>query len=142
MMEDLSKELTNVVLNFTAEMNRMECDIRDKSMQNADDKTDWFLEFEKQYLLLCHKYCTTKKRVYRRAGYSLAEPYYYGIDVSKDICTDLQNDKQAQITFRFNSRSMGEVQYLFVLFKKKEGWRIDNVKRWSGWKKKWVSHVL
>lgn len=141
-METLSKELTNLVLCFTAEMNGMEVNIRDKCLQDTDKQTDWFIQFEKHYLTIIEKYCTSKKRVFERSGYSLEQPYYHGINHNNDITVDFVDDKKALITLKFNSANTGAEQYQFVLFKKKGVWKIDSVKRWSNWKKKWVSHIL
>lgn len=140
MDDSLFSELTGIVLAFTSEMNAMEMSVRDSSLQ--DKKTDCFLEFNKGYEAIIHQYCTAKKRTYKREGYSLSEPYYCGIAADNTIDIELEDDKKVQLVFGFHSNNMGEQRYLFTLVKKKEVWKIDNVKRWSGWKKNWVNHIL
>lgn len=142
MSDDILQELTGVVLTFTKEMNDMETIIRDNSLQDEEKQTNWFAEFEQQYLSIMDKYCTNRKRVYKRSSYSLGEPYYHGISAANEIALNQTDEKKAQLTFCFDSHNMGKVQYKFSLFSKKDGWRIDSVKRWSNWKKKWVDHIL
>lgn len=139
--QELKQYLSDYVLEFATKMNMLEHDI---FMQSQTDKeTDWFEEYNKRYLPMFEVYCTQKKRVYGGKKNSFGSPSQYnGIETSHEIIVDFKNERKAEVVFKTETKELGNTQYLFVVVKKKDGWKIDSYKRWSNWKQKWVNGIL
>ena len=88
-------------------------------------------------------YCTDKKRVYGGNPRSFGcPPEYSGIESAYEIKVEFKNERKAEVIFKTETKEFGDTGYLFVVVKKKNGWKIDSYKRWSNWKKKWVNGIL
>ena len=141
--KELKQYLSALVLEFATKMNEIETDIYLKSEEDEDDEKDWFEEFNKQYQPVFEAYCTDKKRVYGGNPRSFGcPPEYSGIDASYEIKVEFKNERKAEVIFKTETKEFGDTGYLFVIVKKKTGWKIDSYKRWSNWKKKWVNGIL
>ena len=139
--QELKQYLSNFVLEFATKMNELENYIY---MQSETDKqTDWFEEYNKRYLLIFRDYCTIKERVYGGEKHSFGSPpQYVGIDSADEVTVDFKNKRKAEVIFKMKTKEFGDTRYLFVVVKKKDGWKIDSYKMWSNWKQKWVNQIL
>lgn len=138
--QELKEYLSNFVLEFATKMNELGNRIYEQS--RVDRQTDWFEEYNKQYLPIFRAYCTVKERVYAGKKDSFGSPQYLGIASADEITVDFKNERKAEVIFKTKTKEFGDTRYLFVVVKKKDGWKIDSYKRWSNWKQKWVNQIL
>ena len=119
-------------------MNEIETDIYLKSEKDEDDE-----EYNKRYRPVFEAYCTDKKRVYGGNSHSFGYlPQYSGIEASYEIKVEFKNERKAEVIFKTETKEFGDTGYLFVVVKKKTGWKIDSYKEWSNRKEKWVNGIL
>ena len=141
--QELKQYLSDLVLEFAIKMNEIETDIYLKSEKDEDDEKDWFEEYNKRYRAVFEAYCTDKKRVYGGNPHSFGyPPQYSGIESAYEIKVEFKNERKAEVIFKTETKELGDTGYLFVVVKKKNGWKIDSYKEWSNWKKKWVNGIL
>ena len=140
--QELKQYLSDLVLEFAIKMDEIETDIYLKSEKDEDEK-DWFEEYNKRYRPVFEAYCTDKKRVYGGNPHSFGyPPQYSGIEASYEIKVEFKNERKAEVIFKTETKEFGDTGYLFVVVKKKTGWKIDSYKEWSNRKKKWVNGIL
>ena len=105
-------------------------------------QVDWFDEFSKLVAPLFDKYVTEKKRVYGgRVQRSFGFPSQFnGIENPIETSVELKNKNRAEVYFKTETKFKDE--YLFVLLRKSNEWRIDSYKgrRYGG--EKWDNKIL
>lgn len=137
--KELKKYLIDFVLEFGSKMNELEREIVEKAESNPGK--DYFEEYEKKYLPIFQEYCTDKKRIYGGKSDSYGIPTRYdGIESSIEKTITIKNRNRAEVYFKTTNNF--EAEYLFVVLRKNDLWRIDNVK-YKWWKsEKWKSQIL
>ena len=137
--DDLKNYLTSLVLEYASTMNKIEEEICLKE-QNQPEK-DFFPEFKKLYLPVFEKYCSEKRRIYGGKADSFGIPTKFdGIEKHTECSVDLKNKNRAEVYFKTDNDE--DAEYLFVLFRKSNIWRIDNAKvRWYE-EEKWDTVIL
>ena len=105
-------------------------------------QTNWFDEFSKLIAPLFDTYCTDKKRVYGGKEHrSIGFPSKYdGIENSVATSIEFKNKNRVEIYFRTETKFKDE--YLFVLLRKADEWKIDSYKGRRYGKEKWDNQIL
>ncbi len=137
--KELGIQLINSVLEFASKMNELERDIVEKDEKNPEK--DHFKEYKDKYLPIFHKYCTDKKRAYGGKADSYGTPTHYdGIEKAIDQKVVFKTKNRAEVYFKTNNDF--DAEYLFVVLRKNETWKVDNVKyKWFG-SDKWKPKIL
>jgi hypothetical protein len=122
-IDEKSKAETAAFPNFTSEQERV-----DWERKNLSKYTDWFEEFRKLYIPIFEKYCTDKKRTYGGPdNISFGFPVKFnGIENSIEINVTIKNKNRAEVYFK-TSTSFDD-EYLFVVLRKTDEWKIDGYK--------------
>ncbi|MDR3158199.1 MAG: ankyrin repeat domain-containing protein [Zoogloeaceae bacterium] len=89
------------------------------------------------------RYCTGKKRVYVTASIGPTPTFHEDLDI---LCEQYPNPRKCEIrtrNMRAKPKSIEDgIEIQFILFKKKEGWRIDSAqRRWVG-ARSWERMIL
>ena len=136
---ELKNYLINFVLEFCSKMNELEREIVEKAESNPGK--DYFPEYRNRYLPIFEEYCSDKKRVYAGKADSYGEPTQYdGIENSIEQNTELKTKSRAEVYFK--TQNSFDAEYLFVVLRKNNEWRVDSFKlRWFG-NEKWDSGIL
>lgn len=140
--EELKKYLLSMALYYGSKMNEIENYIYKSSKENKGKQGfDSFGEFRKLYLPVFEAFASDKKRVYGGQANSFGFPSKYdGIENSTETFVTPKNKNRAEVYFKTNNNF--EAEYLFVLVRKNNLWKIDNIKdRWYG-NEKWSSTIM
>jgi hypothetical protein len=149
--QELKADLLKIVLEFTSKRNEAEnyvweqSDAQEKAIP-ADDYTtervDWHHEFSKLLVPLFNTYCTDKRRVYGGTnGYAFGTPVTFdGVENAVSTAVELKNKSRAEVYIKTNTRCQDE--YLFVLLRKADAWKIDNYKGRRYGEEKWENQIL
>ena len=137
--KELKDFLTAFVLEYASTMNKIEKDICLK--EEKEPEKDFFPEFEKRYLPVFKKFCSDKKRAYGGQADSYGIPTNFdGIEKNTENSVELKNKNRAEVYFK--TRNDTHAEYLFIVLRKNNVWRIDNSKeRWYG-EEDWESMIL
>lgn len=141
-MENINKEIENLIYSFFTEMNKWE-----KYCYEVDNNTE--LSFEDKRLkqkeevkIIVDKFLTKKERkmgLPDNISYGHEGSYTYNPDEEKIVDIEVDNKKAIITTQR--EKPLNE-QNQYILKNTKNGWRIDYKKRFSSWKKKWENAIL
>lgn len=136
---ELKDFLISLVLEYARVMNKIENEIYLKA--ENEPKKDFFPEFKELYLPVFEKYCTEKLRVYGGKANSYGIPTKFdGIEDYIESSVELKNKNRAEVYFK--TQNDFDAEYLFVLLRKDNLWRIDSAKeRWYE-AVKWKSIIL
>ncbi len=140
--KELEEYLLSMSLYYGTKMNEIENYIYKLHDENRENQEiDYFPEFRKLYLPVFEAFATDKKRVYGGKADSFGFPSKYdGIENFIESSVILKNKNRAEVYFKTNNNF--DAEYLFVLIRKNDLWRIDNVKyRWYN-NKKWSSTIM
>lgn len=140
--EELKDYLLSMALYYGSRMNQIENHIYKLSEQNKGKQGfDDFGEFRKLYLPVFESFASDKKRVYGGKANSYGFPSKYdGIENSIERTITLKNKNKAEIYFKTTNNF--DAEYLFIIIRKNNKWRIDNIKdRWYG-NEKWNSIIM
>lgn len=155
MEEILQREMIQIVQSFCTKWNAFESDICKQheaeeerlEKENPDTyhyapRTNWFEKFAAFVVPLIEDYCTDKKRVYGGKNiYSFGYPSKYaGVEDPVAISAEIKNKNRAEVYIKTNTHFTDE--YLFVLLRKANAWKIDSYKnrRYGG--SKWNNAIL
>jgi hypothetical protein len=159
--QELQDYLIGFVREFTVKRNTCETSCFEASQaakaaqpkfDNREDRfawlkenpqTNWFDEFRKLLDPLYVAYVTDKKRVYGgTGGHSFGfPPKFTGMESPLESKVELKNKNRAEVYFRVESRFDNE--YLFVVLRKADEWKIDSYKsRRFGKDEKWDNKIL
>jgi hypothetical protein len=103
---------------------------------------DWFDEFRKLLEPLYETYVTNKQRVYGGPkGYSFGfPPKFDGIENPVEANVELKNKNRAEVYFK--TETDFEDEYLFVMLRKADEWKIDSYKVRMYGEEKWDNKIL
>jgi len=158
--QELKQHLLNIVQEFASKRNEAENYVREHDkLQDAsrptfktdeekwkwfkeNPQTNWFDEFSKLLSPLIDIYCTDKRRVYGgKNGYSFGFPVQYnGIENPVETSVEIKNKNRAEVYIKTDTNFKDE--YLFVLLRKKDEWKIDNYKGRRYGNTKWDNKIL
>lgn len=158
--EQLKKELIAKVQEFAIKRDKIENYVREQSeLQDAslpkfatdeekwkwlkeNPQTNWFREFEKELAPIFDEYCTDKNRVYGGKNvYCFGFPTKFdGIENYIDASVELKNKNRAEVYFK--TESDFEDEYLFVVLRKNDTWKIDSYKNRCYGDEKWDNKIL
>jgi hypothetical protein len=101
----------------------------------------YFVAYKKQYNPVFQQYTTSKKRVYGGQANSYGRPTRYdGIVIETIGQVNLKSKSRAEVYFKTDSNVKAE--YLFILLKESDSWKINNVKyKWFN-NDKWKSLIM
>lgn len=105
-------------------------------------RTNWFNKFSDLTAPLFDEFCTDKKRVYggkkiKSFGFPVK---FNGIEKPSDISVVLKNKNRAEVYIKTGTNFSDE--YLFILLKKSDLWKIDNYKNKRYGNEKWEAKIL
>lgn len=136
---ELENHLIQLTLDYGSQMNELEKDICEKD--EKDPTTNYFDEYKKRYKPIFESYCTDKKRVYGGQANSFGIPTKYdGIEDAIEKSVLLKNKNRAEVYFKTNNDFKAE--YLFVVLRKNDVWKIDSVKYRFYDKGNWKTQIL
>ena len=103
---------------------------------------NWFDEFRKLLTPLFDKYVTEKKRVYggRNVGSFGFPSKFNGIENPIEASVEFKNKNRAEVYFKTETKFKDE--YIFVLLRKFDEWRIDSYKGCRYGNGKWDNKIL
>lgn len=134
--------IETLLQGFISEMNAWEVYCNALENEDLDVKQETKLQRAKLADIF-NRYCTQKERKYGRIdNISYGAAGSYGYNKSEEKITEIKLIKPGRIEVKTERQKPMEELYLYVVFKKKDGWRIDSKKRFSSWKKKWVISSL
>jgi NTF2 fold immunity protein len=138
---DIEKNIIQIAKEYAIKMNDIENRILELKENNSDNKIDYFEEYKKQYNPVFQHYSTNKKRVYRGQANSYGKPTKYdGINEETNGQISFKSSSKAEVYFKTNN--VFKAEYLFVLLKESDVWKIDNVKfKWYN-NEKWKSNIM
>ncbi|MBK9579444.1 MAG: hypothetical protein IPO40_20425 [Fibrobacteres bacterium] len=137
----LETHLIQIVKEFAIKMNELEIRIFETKDNHRANGVDIFEEFRKEYNPIFLRYATGKKRVYGGKANSFGKPTRYdGIMVETDGQATLKSKTKAEVYFK--TKNSFAAEYLFVLQKEDDEWRIDNVKHKRYNNEKWNKHIM
>lgn len=129
-MEDnasLEDHLVHIARTYAVKMNEIESRIFELAEADIESGKDYFDDYKKEYQPVFQQYATSKKRVYGGRADSYGQPTRYdGITATIPGKAILKTKGRAEIYFETGSDF--EAEYLFVLLKEDDEWKIDNVK--------------
>lgn len=105
-------------------------------------RTDWFDKFSSLISPLFDEYCTNKQRVYGGTNrHSFGFPIKYnGIEKPIQTNVEIKNKNRAEVYIKTETNFSDE--YLFVLIRKTDTWKIDNYKNRRYGNEKWNTQIL
>ncbi|QQS03882.1 MAG: hypothetical protein IPK50_16500 [Fibrobacterota bacterium] len=122
-------------------MNELEIRIFETKDNYRANGVDIFEEFRKEYNPIFLRYATGKKRVYGGQANSFGKPTRYdGILIETDGQATLKSKTKAEVYFK--TKNSFAAEYLFVLQKEDDEWRIDSVKHKRYNSEKWNKHIM
>lgn len=138
---DLGNYLIQIAKEYAVKMNELEKRICELDKNNVEDEMDVFEEYKKEYNPIFQQYATSKKRVYGGQADSYGTPPKYdGIEKETVGQVTLKSKIKAEVYFKINNAF--DAEYLFVLHKETDDWKIDNVKyKWYN-KEKWNKLIM
>lgn len=137
--KELKEYLVQMVLEYATQMNELELKYNELSEKNRS--INYFPSYKKEYFPIFEKYCTNKKRVYGGQGDSYGFPATYdGIENSVESHVEIKTKSRAEVYFK--TKNNFKAEYLFVVLRKSNEWKIDNVKyKWYE-KEKWEPKIM
>jgi hypothetical protein len=128
---NLQNTIIQFAKDFALKMNAIEKRIVELDKNNTDGTIDCFAVYKKEYNPVFQQYTTTKKRAYGGQANSFGEPTKYD-GIEKNTVGQLNPKTKSRVEVVFKTDNSVKAEYLFVVLKKKEGWRIDNAKyKWN-----------
>ena len=136
----MNKEINDLIMSFTSEMQKWEMyaeSIDEGTL--SESKINSLLKKELKNIFT--RYCTTKERKQGRINNIFhGGRGSYDYNPSETEITEItEKGKNFEVAV---TDSKNENNYLYVIHKKSETYLIDSKKRYSSWKKKWVSDTL
>lgn len=154
--QELKKHLVNIVQEYGSKWNSIEdriykqheqeeIELREKFTSDEyhyAKRTDWHEEFSGQISFILDEYCTDKKRVYggksrKSSGFPVK---FNGIEHPIKSNVELKNKNRAEVYIQTETNFSDE--YLLVLLKKADTWKIDNYKNRRYGNEKWNTCIL
>ena len=153
---ELTAYLTQRVLSFSQSWNEIENNLYAKYQAEEEalrkavpetefhyaERTDWFALFNEQISPLFDGFCTDKPRVYGgKVRNSFGFPSKFnGCDHPLELLVNLKHKSRAEIYVKTNTHV--EDEYLFIVLKKADEWRIDSYKNRRYGNEKWSTQIL
>ena len=136
---ELKIYLRDFVLDYASQMNEIENEICRR--EEAEPATDFFPEFKQRYLPVFEAYCSDKQRSYGGQANSYGSPSKFdSVENFVEYTVELKNKNRAEVYFK--TANDEDAEYLFVLLRKSNFWRIDSYKdRWYE-EEKWNTRIL
>ncbi|WP_019424396.1 NTF2 fold immunity protein [Paenibacillus sp. OSY-SE] len=154
--QELNKHLVHIVQEYGSKWNNIEDHIYKQYEQEEAElrekytgdeyhyvqRTDWHEQFSGLIGPIFVEYCTDKKRVYGgRSRQSFGFPVKFnGIEHFIETNVELKNKNRAEVYFKTETNFNDE--YLFVLLRKADTWKIDNYKNRRYGNEKWNTCIL
>lgn len=154
--QELKTHLTDLVKDYGSRWNAIENDIfarykqeeaglKEKYSDNEfhyAKRTNWLKKFSDLINPLFDEYCTDKQRVYGgKNRHSFGFPVkFHGIEKPLETRTELKNKNRAEVYIKTETNFKDE--YLFVLLRKANTWKIDNYKNRRYGNEKWRAQIL
>ncbi len=137
--KNVERDLIDLVLAFGSKMNELELEIVKKDESNPNK--DFFEEYKNKYQLIFKQYCSDKKRVYGGKAVSYGIPTRYdGIETAIEKTVTLKKRNRAEVYIKTTNNF--DAEYLFIVLKQNNSWKVDNVKyKWWG-NEKWKPQIL
>jgi len=138
---DLENHLIQVAQEYAIKMNEIENHIFETAQTDIEGKTDYFVAYGKLYNPVFQQYASNKKRVYGGKASSYGRPTQYDGIVAETIGqANLKTKNSAEIYFKTDNDF--EAEYLFILHKESDNWKIDSVKcKWYN-EEKWEQIIM
>ena len=152
--------LITKVREFAIKRDKIENYVREQSKQQQESRpvfktneekwkwleenpqVNWFKEFEKELAPIFEEYCTDKHRVYggKNVGMIGFPTKFNGIENYIEASVELKNKNRAEVYFKTGSNFKDE--YLFVVLRKNNTWKIDSYKNRRYGNEKWDNKIL
>ncbi|WP_160716892.1 NTF2 fold immunity protein [Chitinophaga solisilvae] len=137
----LEHQLVQIARSFAVQMNEIEGRIFTLQQNDKEGKIDHFAVYREAYDPVFQQFTTDKRRVYGGQATSFGwPPKYDGITQETTGKAEIKSKSKAEVYFQTNNRCSAE--YLFVLHRKADEWRIDNVKYKWFYNGKWSSLIM
>lgn len=139
--EDLETHLIHIARSYAVKMNEIEIRIFEIYENDKTGLTESFAAYKAQYDPVFQQYATSKRRVYGGQANSYGRPAKYdGITTETAARATVKSKSKAEVYFQTDNQFSAE--YLFVLHKEGEEWKIDNVKyKWYN-NEKWSPLIM
>ena len=153
---ELKAYLTQRVLSFSQSWNEIENNLYAKLQAEEDalrkalpetefhytERTDWFALLNEQISPLFDTFCTDKPRVYGgKMHHSFGFPSKFnGCNYPLGLLVNFKHKRRAEIYIKTSSNF--EDEYLFIVLKKADEWRIDSYKNRRYGNEKWCAQIL
>lgn len=139
--QDLENHLIHIARSYAVKMNEIENQIFETYENDKTRLTESFAAYKAQYDPVFQQYATSKKRVYGGQANSYGRPTRYdGITAGTTAQATVKSKSKAEVYFQTDNQFSAE--YLFVLHREGEEWKIDNVKyKWYN-SEKWSSLIM
>lgn len=153
---DLKAHLLGRVLEYGGGWNAVERDIYEKFQQEDEElrqkypggeynyaqRTDWFALFAERISPLFDACCTDKKRVYGgKSSRSFGFPAKFA-GIEQPAATEVTLKTKSRAEVHVTTETDMEDEYLFVLLKKGNAWKIDSYKGRTRGDEKWQNMLL
>jgi hypothetical protein len=141
--EEDREKITCTLTSFIKSDNKWEdyCNLIDKDTSLSREQI--FNRQKEKLVEIFEKHCTAKERVLGRPtsfSYSIRKPEDTFAD-EKIVTIEEGSSKNKAIVFTEKSDSL-QSKYQYSLQKKGDVWLLDSKKRYSSWKKKWITEFL
>lgn len=139
--QDLENHLIHIARSYAVKMNEIENQIYEMQENDKAGITDCFTAYKAQYDPVFQQYTTSKRRVYGGQANSFGRPTNYdGITATTTAQATVKSKSKAQVYFQTTNQFNAE--YLFVLHREGDEWKIDNVKyKWYN-SEKWSALIM
>lgn len=139
--QDLENHLIHIARSYAVKMNEIENQIFEIYQNDKTRLTESFAAYKAQYDPVFQQYATSKKRVYGGQANSYGRPTRYdGITAGTTAQATVKSKSKAEVYFQTDNQFSAE--YLFVLHREGEEWKIDNVKyKWYN-SEKWSALIM
>jgi hypothetical protein len=137
--QQTKEQIFNHVMEFATKMNHLENKFA--SINKKNPGTVSFEDFNNEYAEIFTPYCTEKKRAYGGQGVCFGIPTKYDrVENYIERSIELKNKNRAEVYFKTNNNFNAE--YLFIVLRKEDEWKIDSYKerRFNG--EKWTNKLL
>lgn len=131
--------------NIYQQYEQEEAEIKNKAIGDEfhyAKRTDWIDQFLNLISPLFDEYCTAKDRVYggkNRQNFGFPVKFN-GIEKPIETKVELKNKNRAEVFIK--TETLFNDEYLFVLLRKSDVWKIDNYKNRRYGNEKWNAQIL
>ncbi|MCW3463020.1 RhsIA family immunity protein [Chitinophaga nivalis] len=138
---DVENHLIQIAKAYATAMNELENQMMALQKNDQAGTIDYFAVYRKAYDPVFQQYATDKRRVYGGKATSYGyPPKYDGITAETAGQVNFKSKRKAEVYFK--TANNFDAEYLFVLHKEGDDWKIDNVKyKWYN-NEKWSSLIM